>query len=99
MHRQIDVDVKPEFSTMTLTFNVRITTYYAIVGVSKAFNGKLVADDINLNIPRDTIFTLLGPNGAGKTTTFKIIRGDVVPDTGDVSSMDIQSSRIHVWLA
>lgn len=55
-----------------------------VVGVSKAFNGKQVTEDVNLDIPRDSIFALLGPNGAGKTTTFNIIRGDVVPDTGDV---------------
>ncbi len=83
MHRRL-------MSTSSLNFNDDFDVQrpdndlLRIVGVSKAFNGKLVADDINLNIPRDTIFTLLGPNGAGKTTTFKIIRGDVVPDTGDV---------------
>ncbi|KAG1840268.1 hypothetical protein DFJ58DRAFT_858320 [Suillus subalutaceus] len=27
---------------------------------------------------------MLGPNGAGKTTTFNMIRGDIVPDMGDV---------------
>lgn len=52
--------------------------------VSKSFHGKQVTDDVNLSIPRDSIFALLGPNGAGKTTTFNIIRGDIVPDTGDV---------------
>jgi ATP-binding cassette subfamily A (ABC1) protein 3 len=55
-----------------------------VVGVSKAFHGKQVTEDVHLDIPRDAIFALLGPNGAGKTTTFNIIRGDVVPDTGDV---------------
>lgn len=54
------------------------------VGISKAFNGKQVTDNVNLDIQKNTIFALLGPNGAGKTTTFKIIRGDVIPDSGDV---------------
>ncbi|KAF9471023.1 P-loop containing nucleoside triphosphate hydrolase protein [Pholiota conissans] len=60
------------------------TSLLRVVGISKTFGGKQVTDDVNLSIPRDTIFALLGPNGAGKTTTFNIIRGDVVPDTGDV---------------
>jgi ATP-binding cassette subfamily A (ABC1) protein 3 len=55
-----------------------------LVNISKSFHGKQVTDDVNLSIPRDSIFALLGPNGAGKTTTFNIIRGDIVPDTGDV---------------
>lgn len=83
MHRRL-------MSTSSLNFNDDLDvqppdkSLLRVVGVSKAFNGKSVTDDVNLNIPRDTIFALLGPNGAGKTTTFKIIRGDVVPDTGDV---------------
>jgi ATP-binding cassette subfamily A (ABC1) protein 3 len=46
--------------------------------ISKSFGlgrkAKTVVDDVNLAVPRDTIFALLGPNGAGKTTTFNVIR-------------------------
>ncbi|KAF9535634.1 hypothetical protein CPB83DRAFT_878765 [Crepidotus variabilis] len=55
-----------------------------VLNVSKLYNGKRVVDDVTLGVPKDTIFALLGPNGAGKTTTFNIIRGDVLPDVGDV---------------
>ncbi|KAF8808210.1 P-loop containing nucleoside triphosphate hydrolase protein [Phlegmacium glaucopus] len=55
-----------------------------VLNVSKMYNSKRVVDDVSLGVPRDTLFALLGPNGAGKTTTFNIIRGDVVPDIGDV---------------
>ncbi|KIM38139.1 hypothetical protein M413DRAFT_420628 [Hebeloma cylindrosporum] len=54
------------------------------VDLSKAFRGRRVVDNVNLEVPQDTIFALIGPNGAGKTTTFNIIRGDVLPDSGDV---------------
>ncbi|KAF9444036.1 P-loop containing nucleoside triphosphate hydrolase protein [Macrolepiota fuliginosa MF-IS2] len=55
-----------------------------VLGVTKAYNGNKVVDDVSLGVSRDTVFALLGPNGAGKTTTFNMIRGDVNPDTGDI---------------
>ncbi|GLB43544.1 putative ABC-2 family transporter protein [Lyophyllum shimeji] len=55
-----------------------------ILDVSKSYDGNRVVDGVSLGVSQNTIFALLGPNGAGKTTTFNMIRGDVVPDTGDV---------------
>ncbi|KAH9926492.1 uncharacterized protein B0H18DRAFT_1118977 [Fomitopsis serialis] len=43
-----------------------------------------VVDNVSFGVSQDTVFALLGPNGAGKTTTFNMIRGDVIPDEGDV---------------
>ncbi|KAL0575023.1 hypothetical protein V5O48_006952 [Marasmius crinis-equi] len=60
------------------------TDLLRVLNVSKAFDGKRVVDDVSLGVSRDSIFALLGPNGAGKTTTFNMIRGDVVPDEGDI---------------
>lgn len=34
-------------------------------------------------IPPGECFGLLGVNGAGKTTTFKMLTGEVLPDSGD----------------
>ncbi|EIW87313.1 P-loop containing nucleoside triphosphate hydrolase protein [Coniophora puteana RWD-64-598 SS2] len=55
-----------------------------LLHVSKEFDGRRVVDDVTFGVGRDTIFAMLGPNGAGKTTTFNMIRGDIVPDAGDV---------------
>ncbi|TFK42170.1 hypothetical protein BDQ12DRAFT_710453 [Crucibulum laeve] len=55
-----------------------------VLGVSKTYGKSKVVDDVSLGVSRDIVFALLGPNGAGKTTTFNLIRGDVIPDTGDV---------------
>ncbi|KAF7436184.1 hypothetical protein PC9H_003010 [Pleurotus ostreatus] len=52
--------------------------------MSKSFGSNKVVDDVSFGVSRDVIFALLGPNGAGKTTTFNVIRGDVIPDSGDV---------------
>ncbi|KAG7099993.1 hypothetical protein E1B28_001784 [Marasmius oreades] len=55
-----------------------------VLDVSKSFDGNKVVDNVSLGVARDAIFALLGPNGAGKTTTFNMIRGDIIPDVGDV---------------
>ena len=53
-------------------------------GVTKAFNGRRVVDNVNLEIGGGEVVGLLGPNGAGKTTTFHMIVGFVRPDWGKV---------------
>ncbi len=55
-----------------------------LTDVSKAFDGELVLDHINLQIHDKEFVTLLGPSGCGKTTTLRIIGGFESPDTGDV---------------
>ena len=55
-----------------------------VLRVSKAYGDNRVVDDVSFGVDADTIFALIGPNGAGKTTAFKVIGGDVVPNSGDV---------------
>ena len=40
--------------------------------------------DINIEVPKQSIFGLLGPNGAGKTTLIRIITQIIFADTGKV---------------
>ena len=55
-----------------------------INGVSKAFDGETVLDNISLDIHDKEFVTLLGPSGCGKTTTLRIIGGFETPDSGEV---------------
>ena len=43
--------------------------------ITKAFDGTVVLDDLNLSVKENTFVTLLGPSGCGKTTTLRIIGG------------------------
>ena len=52
--------------------------------ISKSFDGKMVIDNLDLEIKRNEFVTLLGPSGCGKSTTLRIIGGFAKPDTGRV---------------
>jgi ATP-binding cassette ChvD family protein len=52
-------------------------------GVSKAYDDKLLYEDLNFNLPQAGIVGVIGPNGAGKTTIFKMIMGKETPDKGE----------------
>ena len=54
-------------------------------GVSKSFGRTTAIEDLDLAVPRGSIYGLLGPNGAGKTTTLRIILDILGPDSGEVS--------------
>ena len=51
-------------------------------GVSKAYDDKLLYDNLNFNLPQAGIVGIIGPNGAGKTTIFKMIIGEETSDKG-----------------
>ena len=53
-------------------------------GVSKAFDGETILDNISLDIHDKEFVTLLGPSGCGKTTTLCIIGGFETADSGEV---------------
>ena len=52
--------------------------------ISKAYDGEVVLNNINLYINDSEFLTLLGPSGCGKTTTLQIIGGFVKPTAGSV---------------
>ena len=52
--------------------------------LSKSFDGRMIFENMNFNLPPGGIVGIVGPNGAGKTTLFKIIMGDEQPDGGSL---------------
>lgn len=54
-------------------------------GVSKSFGGRVLFENVTLQINRQDRIALVGPNGAGKSTLFSLILGHNSPDTGSIS--------------
>jgi ATP-binding cassette subfamily F protein 3 len=53
--------------------------------LSKAFAGRMLFDDVSLQVNRGDRIGLVGPNGAGKSTLFSLILRDTSPDSGQVA--------------
>ncbi|MGI9621963.1 MAG: energy-dependent translational throttle protein EttA [Acidimicrobiales bacterium] len=52
--------------------------------VSKAFDDKLLIEDLNFSLPPAGIVGVIGANGAGKTTLFRMITGSEDIDAGEL---------------
>ena len=50
--------------------------------ISKGYDGKLLYENMTIDIPPGAIVGIIGPNGAGKTTLFRMIVGQEEPDSG-----------------
>lgn len=52
--------------------------------IAKAFGDRLLYDHLTFSLPPGAIVGIIGPNGAGKTTLFKMITGELQPDSGSI---------------
>ncbi|MDD3878000.1 MAG: energy-dependent translational throttle protein EttA [Bacteroidales bacterium] len=53
-----------------------------VQNISKSFNNNILFDNLSFSLPPAGIVGIIGPNGAGKTTLFRMIMGQVTPDSG-----------------
>lgn len=53
------------------------------VDVTKAYDDKVLIEDLSFKLPPAGIVGVVGPNGAGKTTLFRMITGRDQPDKGE----------------
>jgi ATP-binding cassette subfamily F protein 3 len=52
--------------------------------ISKSYGGRVLFDDVTLQVNRQDRIGLVGPNGAGKSTLFSMILSEESPDDGKV---------------
>ncbi|EFI33876.1 ABC transporter related protein [Desulfonatronospira thiodismutans ASO3-1] len=53
-------------------------------GLTKAYDDRLLINNLDFLIPPGGIVGIIGPNGAGKTTLFRLITGAEHPDSGSI---------------
>jgi len=52
--------------------------------ITKTYANHVALSDVNISVPKGSIFGLLGPNGAGKTSLIRIINQITAPDEGRI---------------
>ena len=67
-------------------------------GLSKSFGKVLALQNLDLEVPKGSVFGFLGPNGAGKTTTVRILSGLLKQTSGTamVCGYDVDSQRNEI---
>ncbi len=66
--------------------------------LSKTIRDNEILKNINIKIPKGSVYTLLGPNGAGKTTILKILMGLKRPSSGSGKclGLDILTKSLQI---
>lgn len=62
-------------------------------GLGKVYGGVTALSDVDLVVPRGSVYGLVGPNGAGKTTLLSILVGHRQPTSGTVT-VAVEHERI-----
>jgi branched-chain amino acid transport system ATP-binding protein len=62
--------------------------------VSKNFGALKVTDDVSFSVEAGEALGIIGPNGAGKSTLFNLITGNISPNSGSVSFLDRDVTRV-----
>jgi ABC-2 type transport system ATP-binding protein len=54
-------------------------------GMTRAFDDRVVVDDVSFDVPAGTILGVVGPSGSGKTTTVRMLTGTLGRTSGEIS--------------
>ena len=71
------------------------TIQFEKVTFSYEKQGKKVIDDLTLSIPKGKKVAILGKSGAGKSTIGKLLRGDLVPQTGTIMLNQVPTNELE----
>ncbi|SEA05817.1 ABC-2 type transport system ATP-binding protein [Bowdeniella nasicola] len=68
-----------------------VTPALRLDSLTKDFDGRLVVNELSLDIPPGSFYGIVGPNGAGKTTTLSMATGLLRPTRGHayVAGIDV----------
>ena len=84
-----------EAPQMRITLEPRVVSgndVLTVEGLSKAFPGQVLFEDISFSIKRGERVALIGDNGTGKTTILKILNGLIRADKGRIQT----GAKVHI---
>lgn len=59
-------------------------------GLVRRFGNLVAVDELDLTIPRGSIYGFLGPNGSGKSTTIRLLTGLLTPHSGEINVLGLE---------
>lgn len=70
----------------------------AVRNLSYEVAGKLILNDVSLQVEAGQIACILGPSGCGKTTLLRLLAGILRPQKGQIflDNMEVSGPRVHV---
>lgn len=76
---------KPDFTEICIPAGARLgTRVIDVQQLSKRYDDVVLFDNLSFSLPPNGIIGVIGPNGVGKSTLFKMIMGEVSPDSGSI---------------
>jgi ABC-2 type transport system ATP-binding protein len=71
---------------------MRTSSVVTVRGLRKSYAGRLVVDNVDLDVAEGEVVGIIGANGAGKTTTVECIQGMRAPDGGTIRVLGLDPS-------
>jgi len=66
-------------------------------GLTKAFGGNIVLDNIAFDLKKGEVVLLRGENGSGKTTLLNVLTGNLEPDSGEIHLSINGAREVFRW--
>jgi ABC-2 type transport system ATP-binding protein len=63
-------------------------------GLTRYFGARPVVYELNLEVPRGSVFAFVGRNGSGKSTTIRLLLGLLMPTRGNATVLGCDSARL-----
>ncbi len=76
----------------------KIETIIEFENVSLSYGNRLILDNINFKINKNSIHGMLGPNGAGKSTIFNLITGLIKPKNGKIKIFGEDVTQYPIYI-
>ena len=76
--RPDELEIQFRLDVISVNWSLKQTT------LRKPFGERVLFDDLSFRLPAGGIVGVIGPNGAGKTTLFKMLAGQMEPDSGSI---------------
>ncbi len=76
-----------------MTSNPSQEAVVTVRGLRKSYGGRVVVEDLDLDVSVGEVVGLIGANGAGKTTTVECLQGLRRPDAGTIEVLGLDPTR------